>query len=47
MNGKLFEENQSRLKALFLKIANKDSLMPISSFQIFCTNLSIVPVILI
>ena len=47
MNAKLFEENQAKFKAIFLKIANKDSLMPLASFQVFCKNLDIIPVIFI
>ena len=45
MNNKLFEENQEKIKELFVKIANKDSLVPIATFQILCRNLNLLPVI--
>lgn len=44
MNNRLFEENQSKLKAIFLKIANKEGMLPLANFQLFLKNINVLPV---
>ncbi|OMJ91170.1 hypothetical protein SteCoe_6338 [Stentor coeruleus] len=46
MNNRLFEENQSKFKTIFSKIANKDGTLPLANFQLFCKNINILPTLI-